>query len=127
LAEYSRNYINERIKTDIHFRLTIILRQRLNKALCGNYKSGSAIDDLGCSIVELKEHIERQFYLNKETGEEMTWDNYGLIGWHIDHIIPLASFDLTDREQLLKACNYTNLQPMWAKENISKGAKIGAM
>ena len=53
----------------------------------------------------------------------MTWDNWALDGWHIDHIKPLASFDLTDRNQLLEACNYTNLQPLWAKDNLSKGAK----
>jgi hypothetical protein len=54
----------------------------------------------------------------------MSWGNYGFRGWHIDHIIPLASFDLTDREQFLKACHHTNLQPMWAKENLSKGSKL---
>ena len=100
------------------------LRNRLKNALHGNYKSGSAVRDLGCSIEELKQRLEKQFYTNSETGEMMTWDNYGYRGWHVDHIIPLASFDLTKREQLLKACHYTNLQPLWAKENLSKGAKI---
>ncbi len=60
----------------------------------------------------------------KNTKDTMTWDNYGLYGWHIDHIKPLASFDLTDREQFLEACHYTNLQPLWAEENLSKGNKI---
>jgi hypothetical protein len=54
----------------------------------------------------------------------MTWDNYGQFGWHIDHIKPLSVFDLTDREQFLEACRYTNLQPMWWKENLSKGSKV---
>jgi hypothetical protein len=51
----------------------------------------------------------------------MSWDNYGQ--WHIDHIKPLAKFDLTDRTQFLAACHYTNLQPLWAEDNLSKGAR----
>jgi desulfoferrodoxin (superoxide reductase-like protein) len=54
----------------------------------------------------------------------MTWDNWTTDGWHIDHIKPLASFDLTDRKQLLEACHYTNLQPLWAKDNLIKSDKI---
>jgi hypothetical protein len=52
----------------------------------------------------------------------MTWDNYG--ERHVDHIRPLSSFDLTVREEFLQACHFTNLQPLWAEENISKGAKL---
>jgi len=54
----------------------------------------------------------------------MNWDNWGIYGWHIDHIKPLASFDLTKREQLFEAVHYTNLQPLWANENLSKGDSI---
>jgi hypothetical protein len=54
----------------------------------------------------------------------MNWDNYGRKGWHIDHIKPLSSFDLTNKEQFKKACHYTNLQPMWYDENIKKEDKI---
>lgn len=111
-------YVKIRRKNDIQFKISISLRQRINKAMNGNYKSGSAIRDLGCAIPYLKLHLEKKF----QPG--MTWDNYGRDGWHIDHIIPLANFDLTDREQIKQACHYTNLQPLWAKDNIIKGDKI---
>ena len=52
----------------------------------------------------------------------MTWENYGRMGWHMDHIIPLANFDLTDRQQFLEACHYTNLQPLWWQENLMKSS-----
>ena len=111
-------------KSNPNYILKARLRTRLNSAIKKEYKSGSAVKDLGCSIEELKQHLEKQFYPNPETGEEMTWQNYGLCGWHIDHIIPLAKFNLTNREELLKACNYSNLQPLWAEENLKKGDKI---
>jgi hypothetical protein len=93
--------------------LIIRLRARLADALKGGLKSGSPIRDLGCSEKELKVHLEKQF----QSG--MTWENRG--EWHIDHIRPLAIFDLDDREQFLVACHYTNLQPLWAIDNIRKG------
>ena len=109
---------NKRYRTDLLFRLKALLRDRLNKALKHNFKSGSAVRDLGCSVEFLKQHLESQFQ------EDMTWKNYGQ--WHIDHKKPLASFDLTDRKQFLKACHYTNLQPLWAADNIRKGVKCSA-
>lgn len=110
-----RGKATNRRKTDLDFKLRQYLRSRLAHALRDNQKTGSAIDDLGCSIEDLRKHLESQF-----TGD-MSWDNYGRKGWHIDHIEPLAKFDLTDREQFLKANHYTNLQPLWWHENISKG------
>jgi len=50
----------------------------------------------------------------------MSWDNYGYYGWHVDHIIPLSAFDLTDPIQFKKAMYYTNLQPLWMEENLAK-------
>ena len=67
---------------------------------------------------ELKEHLEKQFK------EGMSWENYGFYGWHIDHILPLSSFDLTKAEEQKKAFHYTNLQPLSAKENLQKYSKI---
>jgi len=114
LNSYSRN----KRKTDIQYKLKTNLRTRLRITLKNNYKSGSAVRDLGCSIESFKSYLESKF----QSG--MSWDNYGLYGWHIDHIKPLSSFDLTDRKQLLEACHYTNLQPLWAKDNLSKSDKI---
>lgn len=119
INRYKREYVRKRLATDINFKLSYYLRDRLRKAILGNQKAGSAVRDLGCTVPELKQHLESKFQ------EGMNWENHGMYGWHIDHIIPLASFDLTDREQFLKACHYTNLQPLWAEDNLSKGDKLG--
>ncbi|MEM4726181.1 MAG: hypothetical protein QXG63_04505 [Nitrososphaerales archaeon] len=63
-------------------------------------------------------------YLESKFLPGMTWDNHGRNGWHIDHVRPLSSFDLTDPEQLKQACHYTNLCPMWANDNIRKSNKL---
>ena len=118
IRNYHNSYCNRKFKTDIQFKLSTNLRTRLNTALKSNYKSGSAVKDLGCTIEEFKVYLESKF----QPG--MTWDNWTKDGWHIDHIKPLASFDLTDRNQLLEACHYTNLQPLWSKDNLSKGDNI---
>lgn len=115
VIEERRIYQSERLKVDILFKLQRNMRARLNKALQGNYKTSSAVKDLGCSIEELKQHLESKF----QSG--MTWENYGKNGWHIDHIKPLAS--ATSEEEMLKLCHYMNLQPLWAQENLSKGKK----
>ena len=104
----------ERRKTDHMFRMKKNLRRRLSSALesKGLRKSSRTQRLIGCSVLELKSHLESMF----KPG--MTWENYGI--WHVDHIIPLSSFDLRDEAQLLKACHYTNLQPLWAEENLRK-------
>jgi hypothetical protein len=112
------NYFKNKKKTDIQFKLSCNLRARLNSAINRNQKIGSAVRDLDCTIDEFKSYLESKF----QSG--MSWDNWTTDGWHIDHIKPLASFDLTDRNQLLEACHYTNLQPLWAKDNIIKSDKI---
>jgi hypothetical protein len=70
---------------------------------------------LGCTFDEARAHIQKQF----KSG--MSWKNHG--EWHIDHIKPLSKFNLLDPQEQLKAFNYKNLQPLWAKENLSKGSK----
>jgi hypothetical protein len=117
------HYRIERMKHDVCFRIVCRVRNRISSILRGKTKELSTSDAMGCSIDELRIHLAALFYPNKETGEQMSWNNYGQYGWHVDHIIPLSSFDLTDPEQFKKACHYSNLQPLWAKENLSKGSR----
>lgn len=116
--EQFKKYYKGKRQTDVQYRIAQNLRARFLIALKRNEKKGSAIRLLGCTISELKIYLEGQFK------DGMTWGNYGLLMWHIDHKIPLAFFDLTDGEHLKRACHYTNLQPMWAKENIRKGKRF---
>lgn len=117
---YIKKWHKNKLLTDLKYRLAYILRKRLNMALKRNQKSGSAVRDLGCTIPELKIYLENQFQ------EGMNWDNYGKGEgkWNIDHRIPLYNFDLTERGHFLKAVHYTNLQPMWAINNMSKNKFI---
>lgn len=115
-AQTIKSKIVEKRQTDLQARLRHRLRTRLNKALKKSFKSGSAVSDLGCSIEQFKIHLESLF----KPG--MTWENLGQ--WHVDHKYPLAAFDLTDRSQFLRAAHFTNLQPLWASDNISKGCKV---
>jgi len=111
-----RNKIRK--QTDINYKLACNLRNRLNRAIKNNWKNGSAVKDLGCSIEDFKKYIESKFQ------EGMTWDNYGLNTWHIDHITPLSWFNLEDRNQFLVACHYTNQQPLWARDNWEKPKQL---
>lgn len=98
------------------YRLIHRIRNRTLKALNGEIKLGLTRTWIGCTPAELMAHLEAQF----QPG--MSWDNRG--AWHVDHIRPLASFDLTDQQQRRAACHFTNLQPLWAEENIAKGARL---
>ena len=102
---------------DTNYKIRQNLRIRLRKAVKGANKSARTMELLGCSIEQLRTHIEAQFT------DGMTWDNHGLKGWHIDHIRPCASFDLTDPQQQLECFHYTNLQPLWAEDNLKKSGK----
>ena len=117
--EFERQY-RKRRKGIPKERLARALRGRIRDALAGKFRAGSPVRDLGCTLDELVAHIEAQWT------EGMSWDTYGQRGWHIDHIKPLASFDLTDRGQFLEAAHYTNLQPLWAIDNLKKGHKTNA-
>jgi hypothetical protein len=124
--EYYNNYKNtfdiNRRKTDINFRIKCNLRTRLYNALKRNSKLSSTEQLLGCTVEEFKKYIESKF----QPG--MTWSNWGKgFGkkgkqeWHIDHIIPCVLFDLSNSEEQKECFHYSNLQPLWAKENLLKG------
>ena len=124
--EYGRKYYlehkkernnrnNKRRKKDIQYKLKCYLRTRINLSLKNNFKSATTEELLGCSIQKLKRHLERQFT------EGMSWNNYGK--WHRDEIIPCAKFDLRKPSEQRKCFNWRNMQPLWAKDNLSKGTK----
>jgi hypothetical protein len=102
-------HLDERIKNR--------LRSRLGQAVKEYVKSASTMDLTGCSLVDLKQHLESKF----QPG--MTWDNYGRGGWHIDHVVPCVSFNLADADQQKKCFHYTNLQPLWELDNLKKGSQ----
>lgn len=102
--------------TNIQYRLAHNLRTRLGKLVYRNQKNGSAVQDLGCSVDELKTHLENQFT------KGMSWENWGSGNgmWNVDHIVPAHMLDLTDRVHLLLFCNFRNLRPMWQIDNIQR-------
>lgn len=116
--EIQQNQKKKKLQNNLQYRLSLNLRRRLSLAIKGKFRGGSAVRDLGCSIPELITYLEKKF----QSG--MSWENWSMKGWHIDHIIPLNAFDLTKSSEIKKACHYTNLQPLWAKKNIAKSNKI---
>ena len=113
-----KNQINQQLKTryetDINFKLSLNIRRRMVKFI-KNKKSGT-VESLGCPLIEFKSFIESKFMPN------MSWDNYG--EWHLDHIYPLSKVNLQDPAEFAAACHYSNYQPLWAKDNISKRDKV---
>ena len=114
-----REYHRERMKNPNH-RLRQVLSGRILQAvkMQASDKAYKSMELLGCTIQELRDHLESQFT------EGMTWDNMGRGGWHIDHIIPCAFFDLTKPSHQKVCFNWQNLQPLWEKDNCAKGDKI---
>ena len=116
INHHKKEYRRERRKTDPLFKMRCNLRKRTWAAFKSKYwqKNNTTKDLLGCTFEEAKQHIEKQFT------KGMNWNNYGK--WHIDHIIPLAS--AKNEQEICNLCHYTNLQPLWAEDNIKKGNKI---
>jgi len=112
-------YSYKRYHNDIDFRLRKSLRTRVRLAIKSNWKFGSTLKLLGCTIDELKIHLQNKFR------EGMTWQNFGFgeTRWNIDHVIPCAAFNLSDPVQQQQCFHYTNLQPLWQKDNLQKGCR----
>lgn len=110
-----RDYHRNRLHRDLNYRIKCNIRTRLYNAIKNNHKSATTIILLGCSIEYFKQHLKKQFK------KGMNWDNYGK--WHIDHIIPCDSFDLSKASEQKKCFHYSNLQPLWAIDNLIKGKK----
>lgn len=117
--KYKAEYARRQRKEDPNFKLTANLSRRIRIALKGGIKSARTRELLGCEIEFLRTHIEKQF----QPG--MTWENYSNSVWHIDHKRPCASFDLTDPKQQQECFHFSNLQPLWAKDNLYKGDTYG--
>jgi hypothetical protein len=116
--EYYREKERIRFEENPHLKLIRKYRNRIKNYMKYNKVSinTGTIDIVGLSADELKKYLESKFT------EGMCWENYGLYGWHIDHIIPLSS--AKNEEELIKLCHYTNLQPLWSFDNLSKHNKI---
>jgi hypothetical protein len=108
----------QQMKDDQQFAMRKNVRSRVHHALKRvGARKDSRTDELVGGIENYKRHIESLW----EPG--MSWDNHTLDGWHIDHREPISSFDLTDPEQQKICFHYLNCQPLWAKDNLSKGGK----
>jgi hypothetical protein len=116
-VEKSKSY-KLKYKQSSKSKMTESVRRRIKKYLLikNITKKNTTFGIVGCTPNELKIHLKSQF----TTG--MSWDNYGLYGWHIDHKVPLSS--AKSEEELLKLCHYSNLQPLWAEDNLKKGISI---
>ncbi len=117
---FKNNHL-KRMKNDLNYKFRILLRNRVRAVLNEQFikdRKNKTLDLIGCDLNFLKEHIEKQF----KSG--MSWNNWSKYGWHLDHIKPCASFNLTKDEEQKKCFNFTNLQPLWATENLKKSNKI---
>lgn len=116
-----RAYESKRRRENIQHKLGKLLRARIGHEIRKRRlnRRYSPIKNLGCTIHELKAHLESLWT------EGMNWENHGKLHgcWHIDHILPLSSVDLTDPLAFAKVAHYTNLQPLWAKDNWTKGGR----
>ena len=118
VRKYSREWARQKRNKEPSFVLISRLRCRTRSALrtASARSSTRSVALLGCTRCQLARHIEGMF------SDGMSWDNMRL--WHVDHIVPVSAFDLTDDEQQRAAFHYTNLQPLWAEDNLRKSNKL---
>ena len=125
--EYQRQYRRKKIGDSPAYKAQIAMRRRFYMAVRNqvydgwSIRSGEAVRLLGCTMAEFVRYLESLWLPG------MTWANWSRDGWHIDHIVPLSAFDLTDDVQRRAACRYTNLRPLWAKDNLAKGSKVNGL
>lgn len=105
------------VSTRTNKHLADVVRGKLRRVLHGQKMRGDVVQFFGTDLAGIKAHIESKF------ADGMSWANWSVRGWHIDHIKPLRTFALSDPLQLRLAAHYTNLQPLWAHDNCSKGAR----
>lgn len=117
IAKYKKDWERRNRNNPIN-RIKRNLRRRLLHALKGNLKSNNTFYLLGCSTEEFKKYLEGLFL------EGMSWDNYGQFGWHIDHIKPCHKFDLSKEDQQKECFHYTNLRPLWWRDNLTRRRNI---
>ena len=127
VKEYNKAYHNkhkdsanaktrDKYASDLHIKFYNLVRNAYHRVTGKRLRDNKVTDLLGCTLEEYKEYLESKFQ------EGMTWENHKKDGWHIDHILPLKESEVSEEEKL-KRLHYTNTQPLWAKDNISKGNK----
>lgn len=114
LRKRTDDWKKKKMKEDGFYRMKKNLRDRIRLYLINETKSKRTKDIVGLDKLEFKDYIQSKF------SEGMSWENYGK--WHLDHIIPLCQ--AKDNNEALLLNHYTNLQPLWAEDNLRKNRKI---
>jgi len=120
-GQRNRKKIRERVSNALRENPILRVKKNLRIRICKAVRRSHPdrfMELLGCTVEELKIHLERKFL------PDMSWDNYGYRGWHIDHVRPCVLFDLAKPSEQRKCFHYSNLQPLWAFDNMSKSGKF---
>jgi hypothetical protein len=116
--DYNRKWARNQRLTNIQYKVAQNLRRRIREVVKANscFKASKTMELVGCNLFSLLNYLQTKFLPG------MTWENYG--EWHIDHIKPCSSFDLTNLKEQFECFHYSNLQPLWAKDNLMKQDKV---